>query len=113
MVILAVALALLVGVSLGLLGGGGSILAVPLLVYVAGLGAHQAVATSLFVVEVTSAVGLVPHARAGRVRWRTGLVFGVGGDDRRICRWPVGGPGPWWGVVDRLCGDDARQAARQ
>jgi uncharacterized membrane protein YfcA/glyoxylase-like metal-dependent hydrolase (beta-lactamase superfamily II)/rhodanese-related sulfurtransferase len=79
MVILAVALALLVGVSLGLLGGGGSILAVPLLVYVAGLGAHQAVATSLFVVGVTSAVGLVPHARAGRVRWRTGLVFGVAG----------------------------------
>src|SRR5664279_1788545 len=79
MVILAVALALLVGVSLGLLGGGGSILAVPLLVYVAGLGAHQAVATSLFVVGVTSAVGLMPHARAGRVRWRTGLVFGVAG----------------------------------
>jgi uncharacterized membrane protein YfcA/glyoxylase-like metal-dependent hydrolase (beta-lactamase superfamily II)/rhodanese-related sulfurtransferase len=79
MVILAVALALLVGVSLGLLGGGGSILAVPLLVYVAGLDPHRAVATSLFVVGVTSAVGLVPHARAGRVRWRTGLVFGLAG----------------------------------
>jgi uncharacterized membrane protein YfcA/glyoxylase-like metal-dependent hydrolase (beta-lactamase superfamily II)/rhodanese-related sulfurtransferase len=79
MIILAVALSLLVGVSLGLLGGGGSILAVPLLVYVAGLDAHQAVATSLFVVGATSAVGLIPHARAGRVRWRTGLVFGVAG----------------------------------
>src|SRR5664279_1066393 len=82
MIILAVALALLVGVSLGLLGGGGSILAVPLLVYVAGLDPHQAVATSLFVVGVTSVVGLVPHARAGRVRWSTGLVFGVGGMTR-------------------------------
>jgi uncharacterized membrane protein YfcA/glyoxylase-like metal-dependent hydrolase (beta-lactamase superfamily II)/rhodanese-related sulfurtransferase len=79
MIILAVALSLLVGVSLGLLGGGGSILAVPVLVYVAGLDPHRAVATSLFVVGVTSAVGLVAHARAGRVRWRTGLVFGLAG----------------------------------
>ena len=79
MVALAVAMALLVGVSLGLLGGGGSILAVPLLVYVAGLPAQEAVATSLFVVGVTSLAGLVPHARAGRVRWRTGLLFGGAG----------------------------------
>lgn len=79
MIALAVALALLVGVSLGMLGGGGSILAVPLLVYVAGLGAQEAVATSLLVVGVTSAVGVLPHARAGRVQWRTALVFGVGG----------------------------------
>jgi uncharacterized membrane protein YfcA/glyoxylase-like metal-dependent hydrolase (beta-lactamase superfamily II)/rhodanese-related sulfurtransferase len=78
-VALAVAMALLVGVSLGLLGGGGSILAVPLLVYVAGLPVQEAVATSLFVVGVTSLAGLVPHARAGRVRWRTGLVFGGAG----------------------------------
>ncbi|WP_422773798.1 sulfite exporter TauE/SafE family protein [Plantactinospora sp. WMMC1484] len=72
-------LAVLIGVSLGLLGGGGSILAVPLLVYVAGLPAKEAIATSLLVVGVTSAVGVVPHARAGRVRWRTGLVFGLAG----------------------------------
>lgn len=76
---LAAGLAVLVGISLGLLGGGGSILAVPLLVYVAGLPAKEAIATSLLVVGVTSAVGVLPYARAGRVRWRTGLLFGVAG----------------------------------
>ncbi|MGR6319123.1 sulfite exporter TauE/SafE family protein [Micromonospora soli] len=77
--LLTVGLAVLIGVSLGLLGGGGSILAVPLLVYVAGLPAKEAIATSLLVVGVTSAVGVLPHARAGRVRWRTGLTFGLAG----------------------------------
>jgi uncharacterized membrane protein YfcA len=72
-----VALAVAIGISLGLLGGGGSILAVPLLVYVAGLPATEAIAISLFMVGVTSGVGLVPHARAGRVRWRSGLLFGA------------------------------------
>ncbi|WDZ83708.1 sulfite exporter TauE/SafE family protein [Micromonospora cathayae] len=72
-------LALLIGVSLGLLGGGGSILAVPLLVYVADLPVREAIATSLLVVGVTSAVGVLPHARAGHIRWRTGLLFGVAG----------------------------------
>jgi hypothetical protein len=79
MIALTIALAVLVGVSLGLLGGGGSILTVPLLAYVAGMDAKQAIATSLLVVGVTSAVGAVSHARAGRVQWRTGLVFGVAG----------------------------------
>jgi uncharacterized membrane protein YfcA len=78
-VALTVLLAVGIGVSLGLLGGGGSILAVPLLVYVAGLPAKEAIATSLLVVGATSAVGVLPHARAHRVRWRTGLVFGVAG----------------------------------
>lgn len=77
MIALAVALAVFVGVSLGLLGGGGSILTVPLLAYVAGLDAKQAIASSLFVVGVTSAVGAVAHARAGRVRWRVAGVFGA------------------------------------
>jgi len=76
---LAIGLAVLVGVSLGLLGGGGSILAVPLLVYLAGLDPKEAIATSLLVVGTTSLVGIVPHARAGRVRWRTGLLFGAAG----------------------------------
>ena len=70
-------LAVLVGVALGLLGGGGSILTVPLLVYVAGLEAKGAIAASLLVVGVTGLAALVPHARAGRVRWRTGAIFGV------------------------------------
>lgn len=73
------ALAVVVGLALGLLGGGGSILMVPLLVYVAGMEAKEAIAASLVVVGVTAAVGAAGHAREGRVRWRTGLLFGVAG----------------------------------
>lgn len=79
MLALTLLLAVLVGVTLGLLGGGGSILTVPLLVYVAGMETKEAIATSLLVVGVTSAVGAISHARARRVQWRTGLVFGVAG----------------------------------
>jgi uncharacterized protein len=70
-------LAILVGVALGLLGGGGSILTVPILVYAVGLPAHEAIATSLFVVGATSVAALGPHARAGRVRYATGALFGA------------------------------------
>ncbi|HOB48518.1 MAG TPA: sulfite exporter TauE/SafE family protein [Mycobacterium sp.] len=77
MIALAVALAVLVGVSLGLLGGGGSILTVPLLTYVAGVDAQHAIATSLLVVGVTSAVAAVTHARSGRVRWKLAALFGA------------------------------------
>lgn len=77
MIALTVGLAVFVGISLGLLGGGGSILTVPLLAYVAGLDPKQAIATSLLVVGVTSAVGAVTHARAGRVRWKVAAVFGA------------------------------------
>ena len=70
-------LAALIGVSLGLLGGGGSILAVPVLTYAAGLDAKTAIATSLLVVGVTSLAALVPHARRGLVDWRTGGIFAV------------------------------------
>lgn len=73
------ALALVVGISLGLLGGGGSILTVPILTGIAGLEPRVAIASSLFVVGATSAVGLVQHARGGRVRWRVGLLFGAAG----------------------------------
>jgi uncharacterized membrane protein YfcA len=76
---LAVVLALAIGFSLGLFGGGGSILAVPVLVYAVGLAPKAAITTSLLVVGLTSAAALVPHARAGRVAWRTGLVFGAAG----------------------------------
>jgi uncharacterized membrane protein YfcA len=74
-----VAAALLIGISLGILGGGGSILTVPLLVYVAGQDTRSAITTSLLVVGITSLAGLVNHARAGRVRWRTGGLFGAAG----------------------------------
>jgi uncharacterized membrane protein YfcA len=70
-------LSLAIGVSLGLLGGGGSILTVPVLHYALGFGVHDAIAGSLVVVAVTSSIAVIPHARAGRVQWRTGLVFGA------------------------------------
>jgi len=76
---LGLALAVVVGVSLGFFGGGGSILTVPLLVYVFGLAPKQAIATSLLVVAVASVTGAVQHWRAGNVRLRTALLFGVAG----------------------------------
>lgn len=72
-------LSVLIGLSLGLLGGGGSILTVPILTYVAGLDPKEAITTSLFVVGVTSLVSVVTHARKKRVKWRTGLIFGAAG----------------------------------
>jgi uncharacterized membrane protein YfcA len=77
--VLAGFLAIFIGMAVGLLGGGGSILTTPLLVYVVGFDPKQAIAASLFVVAVTSAFGLIHHARSGRVRWRTGLIFGAAG----------------------------------
>ncbi|MDR7328359.1 sulfite exporter TauE/SafE family protein [Corynebacterium guangdongense] len=72
-----VLLSVVVGLSLGLMGGGGSILTVPLLTYVAGMDPKEAIAASLFVVGATSAVSALAHARQGNVRWRTGLTFGA------------------------------------
>lgn len=77
MPLLAVPLGLLIGLSLGALGGGGSILTVPALVYVLGEDPRAATTSSLLIVGVTSLLGLVPHARAGRVRFAQGLLFGV------------------------------------
>lgn len=70
-------LAALMGLSLGLLGGGGSILAVPILKYVVGFGAKEAIASSLAVVGLTSLVGATGHWRAGNVNLRVALVFGA------------------------------------
>ncbi|WP_162213155.1 sulfite exporter TauE/SafE family protein, partial [Nostocoides australiense] len=77
MLLLTLTLALLVGVTLGLMGGGGSILMVPLLVYVARLAPGTAIAASLFVIGVTAIAAVLPHARGGRVQWRAGAVLGV------------------------------------
>ena len=77
MLVIGMLLSVLIGVSLGLLGGGGSILTVPTIHYVFGVEAHAAIAASLAVVGITSLAALVPHARAGRVQWRTGSIFGV------------------------------------
>lgn len=76
---LASPLGFLIGLSLGALGGGGSIIAVPALVYAAGQDARGATATSLLLVGVASLVGITGHWRAGRVRLGTGIVFGLVG----------------------------------
>lgn len=77
--IAAALLAVVVGLALGTLGGGGSVLMVPILLYVAGLDGHAAIATSLFVVFATSLAALVPHMRAGHVRVRVGAAFAGAG----------------------------------
>jgi uncharacterized protein len=78
--LLALASGVLVGFSLGLVGGGGSILAVPLMVYVVGVpNAHVAIGTSAVAVAVNAAVNLSGHARRGNVRWACALVFAAAG----------------------------------
>lgn len=72
-------LSLGIGISLGFFGGGGSILTVPLLVYVFGQGPKQAIASSLLIVAAASAAALLRHWRAGNVEPRTALLFGAGG----------------------------------
>ncbi len=70
-------LAALIGLSLGLLGGGGSILTVPILVYVLGFGAKESIAMGLAVVGVTSLFGALGHWRKGQLQLRAALVFGA------------------------------------
>ena len=77
--LLASPLGLLIGVSLGALGGGGSILAVPALVYAAGQAPKQATTTSLVLVAITALIGIIPHWRAHRVRFGAGTLFGLVG----------------------------------
>ena len=69
--------AILMGLSLGLIGGGGSILTVPILVYLFQVDAVLATAYSLFIVGLTSLVGSVSHMRFGNIHWRTAIVFGI------------------------------------
>jgi uncharacterized membrane protein YfcA len=77
--LLASPLGFLIGLSLGAFGGGGSILAVPALVYAAGQDPKAATATSLLLVGSAALVGMGTHWRAGRVRVGTGIVFGLTG----------------------------------
>ncbi|MBI3434778.1 MAG: sulfite exporter TauE/SafE family protein [Proteobacteria bacterium] len=70
----------LVGAVLGLVGGGGSILAVPLLVYVVGIASpHVAIGTSAIAVSLSALGNVVAHARAGNVKWRCAAVFAAAG----------------------------------
>ena len=68
---------ILIGVALGLIGGGGSILTVPVLVYLFGIDAVMATGYSLFIVGFTSAVGSVTYFRKNLVNIKTALVFGI------------------------------------
>jgi hypothetical protein len=77
--LLASPLGLLVGLALGALGSGGSIIAVPALVYAAGQTPQEATATSLLLVGTAALTGLGVHRRAGRVRIATGAFFGLTG----------------------------------
>ena len=76
---LAMGLSLLIGVLLGLLGGGGSILTVPMLVYVLKTDPKTAIVTSLIIVGISSLIALIPHARRHSVCWKSGLMFGLAG----------------------------------
>lgn len=76
---LSVVFGLLVGLSLGLTGGGGSILAVPLLIYGLGMDLRTAVAISLAVVGLTSLFGALIQAKSGNVLWKAGAILGTGG----------------------------------
>lgn len=70
----------LIGIVLALIGGGGSILAVPLLVYLVGVDStHAAIGTSAVAVTANALAGLAGHARAGNVKWRCAAVFAVSG----------------------------------
>ncbi|MEQ9448942.1 MAG: sulfite exporter TauE/SafE family protein, partial [Rhodospirillaceae bacterium] len=78
--LLAVASGSIVGFFLGLLGGGGSIMAVPLLLYVVGVNdVHLAIGTSAVAVAASAAFSLVVHARGGTVKWRCAIAFAVSG----------------------------------
>ena len=79
-----------IGVLLGLLGGGGSIPAVPALVYAIGLDLRQAIPISLIVVGVAPAFGAAPKVRANHVQWRLAAIFaaiGIPGNLRQIGHW--------------------------
>lgn len=79
-IIAAIGSGALIGLILGLVGGGGSILAVPLLVYVVGTGSpHAAIGTAAVAVSANAFASLIGHARAGRVKWRCAGVFALSG----------------------------------
>jgi uncharacterized membrane protein YfcA len=77
--LLTLSLAVVIGLLLGLLGGGGSILTVPMLVYLLHVDPKIAIVTSFVVVGISSLMALIPHARRGSVCWKSGLFFGLAG----------------------------------
>ncbi|MDV6244900.1 sulfite exporter TauE/SafE family protein [Rhodococcus opacus] len=101
MMIVAAALGICIGIILGALGGGGSILTVPALVYALGQPIDLAITESLVIVGITSAVALVTRARAHQVKWGAGICLGA-----------IGGIAAWVGTaLARLVDPDAALAA--
>lgn len=79
MILLALIGAAMIGITLGLLGSGGSILTVPILVYLLGKDGKIAITESLAIVGGIAAFGVIPHARKGLVQWKVAAFFGVPG----------------------------------
>ncbi len=79
LIFLVTAIGMLIGFSLGLIGGGGSILAVPLLVYVIGLEPHVAIGTSALVVGINALISFIDHKKRGHVLLNKGLLFAIPG----------------------------------
>ncbi|WP_268877736.1 sulfite exporter TauE/SafE family protein [Priestia abyssalis] len=78
--VLTVASGGIVGFTLGLIGGGGSILAVPLMLYVVGVqDPHIIIGSTAFAVSINAFLNLIPHARAGHVHWKPAIVFAIPG----------------------------------
>lgn len=77
--LLTLGLSIIIGLMLGLLGGGGSILTVPMLVYMLNIEPKIAITTSFVVVGLSSVIALIPHARRQAVCWKSGALFGLAG----------------------------------
>lgn len=77
--LLALVLGAVIGITLGGLGGGGSVLAVPMLVYLLGQTPQEATSASLFIVGLTAVISTAQHARSGNVRWGLGIAFAAAG----------------------------------
>ncbi len=96
----ALAAGALVGGILGLVGGGGSVLAVPLLVYGVGVASpHVAIGTSAVAVCVNALISLAQHARAGRVKWPCAAVFSVAG----VVGAAIGSSAAKWSTAKSCC----------
>lgn len=76
---LSLAVGLFIGLALGALGGGGSVLTVPALVYILGQSGQHAATASLVIVGITSLISMINYARDHQVRWRSGIAFGAAG----------------------------------
>lgn len=90
MLLAAIAFGVVIGIAVGMLGGGGSVLAVPVLVYVLGKDVQTATTISLVVVTAAAAAGGYGHALKGRVCWRHAAVF-------TAAALPVSSPARPWG----------------